>query len=1144
MPERLKDHIPLATPCVPHSRGVTLYTQSTIAEIINNDGTVNFDFLLNLLQHETYQSVREFFERKEHIELILFPFFDYLSSTYFLQGNNIPSSITAHLRSHPSIQNSIPIYVEKRNHQIQLFQHTESYSTIAFHLFLLWLDEKVDLIIDAQVHNFQEVWNFFRQKIEEVSLHLNDVSSQESLINKLYYCLQIGETLNRLALMHSVNIDYHWMSWALSILIQENIDILILQLGENNYNASIWKKLRNLSGKMCCNFSYGEPVNWGTIDEIYEQNANIKDEMVRNFNTMKSVDFWLSKNNWDPSEHKGKTFKEILTETEKLFTAVVHGNTVNRWLQTLRYITSRYGKDALSTEQQQEWKDLMDSMIGIYNNSTEHHFTSTQEVIDDFRKDKAQNDFQIEALYSIVHYTNELSDKLMRDLIEHFLQEKQSYNPFYEEYSIKILTSLIRRITKIDASKLYASAMENIFSFIAQRNISHSTLSYAKVYLALGLYYIKYEDRAAIKAAQVCFLHYKDLNNGNKYNTQDEEYFYKKLGRKGVNPEDLGRYLFEIFQENYPIYVIQSISHSVQEEIARMSGNRDSYDQTGDVNYMIGKEISKKLFYNLCIIEITGDCWITTQKRGFKVKKIPLEENKYISFTYPSISETIFLNIFQKYKAYITRNFKSLIDINDSNFQIQHNPDTWVFNHGKLDSDILDGKSNTIVLMSISGYESMATTLHGTTKWGTMMKAIAIYLQQESQATVYQYNTDTFCLVYKLKDNRQISEQELMELIQKLINHFHDIYDGQNKFHAGITLWQTTNHLIYTYIALRKAITSQKWSDKGFPIYVFKTGDEEEGVEIATNRKLLNIALEWKDPNIQLVPYYQRIYNPKDPNKKKYEALVRIEHRHDGIMEIITPDKFMPIAEHDKTVSKITVRMMNQIIVDMKQNEDMDVSINFWQQDWYDNTNINLLKTLCTENNIDTQRICIEVLETSQFSGKAGQERIQQVKTYWFKISLDDYGTEHGNLEKLALLRPDFIKLDRCLIEKLNISDAVRKLKLELLQPNISKIDRETIQAQINDLYSKKEFASHIIESTTRLAKKINAVIIAEYVENEEIFHDLQKLWVKNFQGYYFTKPLPFNKLNQPPKNIPNSSNFWSLYRKGKGFLNSLLTRK
>ncbi len=70
----------------------------------------------------------------------------------------------------------------------------------------------------------------------------------------------------------------------------------------------------------------------------------------------------------------------------------------------------------------------------------------------------------------------------------------------------------------------------------------------------------------------------------------------------------------------------------------------------------------------------------------------------------------------------------------------------------------------------------------------------------------------------------------------------------------------------------------------------------------------------------------------------------------------------------------------------------------------------------------------------------------------------------------------------------------MRKLKSELLQPNISKIDRETIQDQIDDHYSKKKLASHIIESTTRLAKNINAVVIAEYVENEEIFHDLQKL--------------------------------------------------
>jgi len=51
--------------------------------------------------------------------------------------------------------------------------------------------------------------------------------------------------------------------------------------------------------------------------------------------------------------------------------------------------------------------------------------------------------------------------------------------------------------------------------------------------------------------------------------------------------------------------------------------------------------------------------------------------------------------------------------------------------------------------------------------------------------------------------------------------------------------------------------------------------------------------------------------------------------QEDGSIQIITPDKFMPIAEYDKTVSQITVRMINQVIVDVRQDKDMDVSINF-----------------------------------------------------------------------------------------------------------------------------------------------------------------------------------------------------------------------
>jgi EAL domain-containing protein (putative c-di-GMP-specific phosphodiesterase class I) len=58
--------------------------------------------------------------------------------------------------------------------------------------------------------------------------------------------------------------------------------------------------------------------------------------------------------------------------------------------------------------------------------------------------------------------------------------------------------------------------------------------------------------------------------------------------------------------------------------------------------------------------------------------------------------------------------------------------------------------------------------------------------------------------------------------------------------------------------------------------------------------------------------------------------LVRIEYlKEDGTLDIVTPDKFMQIAEFESKISAITNAMMIQITTDMSQDENMDVSINF-----------------------------------------------------------------------------------------------------------------------------------------------------------------------------------------------------------------------
>ena len=187
-----------------------------------------------------------------------------------------------------------------------------------------------------------------------------------------------------------------------------------------------------------------------------------------------------------------------------------------------------------------------------------NEFSSPQEVITDFIGQGIQNDFQIEALYSIVHNCEEISDELIKKLIQHLLDEKSSDNPFYEEYSIKILASLIRRITKINTFGYYET-MGKIFLSIRQRNISHSTLSFAKIYLALSLYFLKFEDDVAIKNAELCFLHYKNLIDGNTRNIDDERLFYQMLGKDGKDEEKFGRQQFQKIQEHYQLETISAI---------------------------------------------------------------------------------------------------------------------------------------------------------------------------------------------------------------------------------------------------------------------------------------------------------------------------------------------------------------------------------------------------------------------------------------------------------------------------------------------------------------------------------------------------------------------------------------------------------
>jgi len=132
-----------------------------------------------------------------------------------------------------------------------------------------------------------------------------------------------------------------------------------------------------------------------------------------------------------------------------------------------------------------------------------------------------------------------------------------------------------------------------------------------------------------------------------------------------------------------------------------------------------------------------------------------------------------------------------------------------------------------------------------------------------------------------------------------------------------------------------------------------------------------------------------------------------------------------------------------------------------------------LVRTLC----IDPHRVVIEIIESRVNDLNALASFVAIHKAYGFMIALDDFGSGHSNMERIPIIKPDILKLDRMII---------------------SGIDRE---------YYKQE----VVKSLVRLAKKIGALVIAEGVEREEEVLACLEFGVDMFQGFYFARPQPFD---------------------------------
>ncbi len=140
--------------------------------------------------------------------------------------------------------------------------------------------------------------------------------------------------------------------------------------------------------------------------------------------------------------------------------------------------------------------------------------------------------------------------------------------------------------------------------------------------------------------------------------------------------------------------------------------------------------------------------------------------------------------------------------------------------------------------------------------------------------------------------------------------------------------------------------------------------------------------------------------------------------------------------------------------------------------------NLATLLDWLSQYGIKPESLILEISELEAENIQSINEFAMQCKQHGIMICLDDVGAGHANLDRIALIKPDVIKIDKDLV--INIS--------------------------------KNYYKQQVVEMIIKLAKKVGAVIVAEGVENIDDILTILEYGEQLLQGYYISRPIPISE--------------------------------
>jgi len=417
-------------------------------------------------------------------------------------------------------------------------------------------------------------------------------------------------------------------------------------------------------------------------------------------------------------------------------------------------------------------------------------------------------------------------------------------------------------------------------------------------------------------------------------------------------------------------------------------------------------------------------------------------------------------------------------------YQANHDPLTSLPNRLYMRRNIHNWVKNeseqfSLLFIDIDNFKCVNDT-HGHDFGDKVLKQIALRLMRfrSRLSLVVRESSDEFLFLTPLTNEPEI--KRLAERIIDVLSQPYEVENSQFLLGCSIGIARFPEHGKDLDSLLRSAdISMYKAKQQQNSYSIFTTEMQDAHIYKMRVEQRLRIAIEKQTLFMVFQPLVRT-----DKSIHGVEALVRWI---DDELGFVPPDVFVPIAESTGLMQKLGAFIIESSVMQIahlhrttEQNIGLSINISV-RQFSHKSFSEHLLATL-EKYQFSAHCLTLEITESLFIEDVTLVKPIfQALKEKDIKISLDDFGTGYSSLSMLKVLPINELKIDKSFIENIVI-------------------DQQSLT---------------MVQNIIAIGKNFGMVVLAEGVESNEHFSILKACGCDLMQGYYFSRPIPYDQLCQ-----------------------------